>query len=243
MTIKNTIYKIAATTLSLLFFHFFPALAATAYMSWHGFYSYDLLSSGGGGVTTFYWWAEAILLVASYYLTGSIYFLTRRILNKESFGKQEWVLLSLSFAINILFLALIFFPDWKRVDGFNKYTLIGTYVIVAWAMVHIGVLFHSKGKQALISIAIGIFILTSISVLSPGALAFPYSLALQYFGVGGGIWAKIKLADREVTGRLIISSPENYYLQIGSALTTIKREDVESIETKNMSGFGHNNKL
>jgi hypothetical protein len=240
---RNTLYRISATALSLLFFHFFPALAATAYMSWHGFYSYDFFAHGSSGISTFYWWSEILVIVAAIYLAGFFFFLGKFFIDRKKFNTSDLIVGGISLIVNAVFGLTIFLSSWKRVDEFNKWVLVGTYVIAIWAMIHISILFFAKGKPALISILFGIFILMSISVASPGSLAFPYSLTLQYFGNGGEILAQIKTAHGAANGRLILATPENYYIQKGNELILVKRSDVLFAEIKNMSGFGHNNKL
>jgi len=55
---KGGFARFGAILLSLLFFHFFPFVVVSSYMSWEGFFSYDMFRDGVSGVTAFYWWTE-----------------------------------------------------------------------------------------------------------------------------------------------------------------------------------------
>lgn len=236
--------RIIAILLSLTFFHFFPILVLTSYMSWSGFFSYDMFSDGISGATAFYWWMEAILIVATFYLTGSLYFITESKLKKGKFLPLKSIYFWISLVVNFLMCFLIFFSNWeKRYDGFEKEQLCYTLLICAWISFHIAIVVNGSGKLAMRSLLGGILLLTTISFIQPGALAFPYSLSLQYFGNGGGILVSVKLpkADQSIHGRLVLQSPEHvYFYEDGhTSISVIANKDIELISIENLSGFGH----
>jgi hypothetical protein len=236
---KDRVYRIFATLLSILFFYFFPTIAATSYMTWHGFYSYDLFNTGATGISAFYWWAEIITLVSAIYFTGVFYFIGKYSHSKEKINQQDKILFFLILAINIFLGIFLFILTKNRSDEFSIINLIGTYIISIWSMIHVSIIIHSRGKHAFYSILTGIFILSTTAIISPGSLAMPYSLSLQYFGNGGRVPISLKVSDHPVEGELILASPENYYIQIKNKLTIIKRDDSSEVYINNLFGFGH----
>ena len=240
---KGGTIRIVAIVLSLLFFHYFPMLVLASYMSWEGFFSYDMFEDGLSGATAFYWWAEAMLIVGSAYVAGSLYFIIEsKIESQKWFPYKSGIFWSV-LVVNILMLFLMFGSNWKNQDGFTKEHLFYTWIICVWIAVHVAIVLNGRGKAALRSLLLGVVLLASISVFQPGALAFPYSLSLQYFGNGGGLLATVKLSEIKdlIHGRLVINSPEHVYLyQDGkNSISIIARKDIELITINNLSGFGH----
>lgn len=235
---KNTVFRVSATLLSLVFFHYFPALVATSYMSWNGFFSYDLFATGTSGVSAFYWWSEIILLTAALYLTGSLYFIATRLI-KKSLNAAEWCSLGILILINIISAGGIFYPDWPLYSTFPRSAVVGIYIIAGWAMIHVGVLVNGKGIHALISIGFGAILLCTVAILSPGSLALPYSLSLQYFGNGGEVNISLTASNTEIKGKLLLASPENFYIQKGNKLVIVGRDAVTGTTIENLGGFGH----
>lgn len=240
---KSRIARLFAVALSLLFFHFFPYLVFTSYMSWEGFFSYDMFKDGVSGIIAYYWWAEVILIVGSFYIAGSIYFVVE---NKNKPGGRSlfrqplfWAFLFVALAI----LIAILLSHWERHDGFNKGHIIALCIVAVWIVFHISLLLHSDGKPILLSLIFGATSLSFLAVINPGVLAFPYHLALQFFGNGGGIAASVHLAkgNKVVEGSLVLASPENVYMNMGenNQIVIISRRDIAELYISHLSGFGH----
>lgn len=235
--------RLEALLLSLIFFHFFPFLVITSFMSWEGFFSYDMFTEGISGVTAFYWWAQVFLIVGSAHIAGSVYFIVESKFKNGSWLPVRSFLFWISLGVNVLFLWLILTPD-KIVGGqFTRDHMVWCCLIAAWVMIHVAILFHASAKAALVSLAIGSVVLTTLAMIQPGALALPYSLSLQYFGNGGGVPTTVKLAKHDVTvqGKLMLASPNHIYLYHDGqqSMVVIARRDVEQLFIKNLAGFGH----
>jgi hypothetical protein len=235
--------RLRALLLSLIFFHFFPFLVTTSYMSWEGFFSYDMFTEGVSGVTAFYWWAEIFLIIGSAYIAGSLYFIVESKVKNGSWLPIRSFLFWIALVVNVLFLWLILTPDKIFEGQFTREHMVCFCLIAAWVMIHVAILFHASAKAALVSLAIGAAGLTTLAMIHPGTLAFPYSLSLQYFGNGGGVPATVKLAKRDVIvqGKLMLASPNHIYLYPDGqkSLVVIARRDVEQLSVKNLAGFGH----
>lgn len=235
--------RLLAVLLSLVFFHYFPILVLASYMSWEGFFSYDMFKSGLSGVAAFYWWTEAILIVGSAYVSGSLYFLVESKIKTGKWLPVRSVIFWLLLLVNLMMLWIMFFANWEMRDGFKKEHLMYTWLICSWIVFHVAIVINGQGKAALRSLLLGVGMLTTISFLQPGALAFPYSLSLQYFGNGGGIAVTIKITKsaENIQGRLVLNSPDHIYLYKDgvSMISVISHKDIEIIKIANLSGFGH----
>lgn len=234
--------RLAAIALSLLFFHFFPILVVASYMSWEGFFSYDMFREGLSGVAAFYWWAEAFLIVGSWYIAGSLYFVVESRLKHASWRPRSWFFWGLM-PFNVILVSIFLWPDWNGRDGFTREHIFALVLVAAWIVIHIAIVFHAPGKPALTSLAIGVVGLTSLAMLHPGALALPYSWSLQFFGNGGGLQSSLRLAKDGaiIQGRLVLASPEHIYIYPDNkrTLLVIRRGEIEQLSIANLSGFGH----
>jgi hypothetical protein len=240
---KDSLARISATLLSLLFFNYFPYIVLASYMSWSGFFSYDMFTEGVSGAKAFYWWTEGILIIGALYMAGSLYFIIESKVKNGSYWPKSSAEFWLLLMVNILMLGTIFCSPWTQVDGFKKIYFLGTLLICIWIIFHIAIVVNCSGKAAFKSLFYGAVGLITISFLVPGALAMPYSRALQYFGNGGKIHATVWLKNNHATihGKLVIQSPKHIYIYPdgSNSITVIAQNDIEKISTDNLSGFGH----
>lgn len=245
----NKLARIVAVLLSLVFFHFFPFLVVTSYMSWEGFFSYDMFKDGASGITAFYWWTEVVMLVAAIYFCGFFgYLLHLRLRQRAKWSlmknDERWILPMLAI-VNIVFIYLIASRDLssQTIQGFEKWHLLLTGGVAFWMAIHLAVLVSGSGRNALYSLLAGILLLVGFSVIAPPMLAFPYSLTLQFFGNGGGlpVTYRTEAMPQSATGRLVLASPDHLYVSQTPrrGMSIVNRSDLVEFEVQNLSGFGH----
>jgi hypothetical protein len=241
--------RIVALLLSLAFFHAFPFLVVTSYMSWEGFFSYDMFKEGASGIKAFYWWTEIVMIVGAIYFCGFFGYLlhlwlARRLKWSRIAGGERFALIVLAL-VNLLFFFLIWSRDLSNqtLQGFSKADLLLTGLIALWIAIHLGVLASDRGRAALYSLLVGILLLVGVSVVWPAALAFPYTLTLQFFGTGGGlpVTYRTEAMPKSATGRLVLASPDHLYVSQTTrrGMSIVNRSDLVEFEVQNLSGFGH----
>lgn len=241
---RGGIARLGVISLTLVFFHFFPSIAIASYMSWEGFFSYDMFKEGASGITAFYWWAELFIIITAIYFVGFLYFIVEAKSKKNVWLPNPIWPFSIMVLINVIvFISLLLKSPEKFGEGFTRCHLFGIYLIASWAAIHVGIVLNSSAKAALCSLGLGVLILIPTAMLNPGTLALPYSLSLQFFGNGGGLPVSIKLAkpDATIEGKLVLASPEYIYLypRGKKSLLVISRREVDYFSVNNLSGFGH----
>jgi hypothetical protein len=247
---KARLARLVVTLISVAFFHAFPFLVMTSYMSWEGFFSYDMFKDGTSAITAFYWWTEAVVIVAAVYLCGSAgFFVHLRLRERLAWSRMDGVERVTAVGLivtNLSLVAVLAMLDLTNptLRGFTKLDMLWTGVVAFWVTVHIAVLVSGKAQVAFGSLVFaGIPLLISLSIFAPGALAFPYNLTLQFFGTGGGLPMSYRTVHmpKPAEGRLVLAAPENiYFYPTGQAgLSIVRRSDLLEFKVQNLSGFGH----
>lgn len=238
---ESKIYRLAAIALSFVFFATFPALVLCSYMSWQGFFSFDMFRDGASGTHAFYWWTEIAVVWASMWIAGSLAMFTRVLTGTERLSRRD---AALGVILNAAVTGSgIWFIRTYKVGNPENIELLLFWLTSAWISVHVAMLTNGSGRQILRSLLVGIFGLTTISVAFPGTYAIPYSLVLQLFGNGGGlpVSAKLLRSSTEIQGSLLLASPDHIYVYSDQQrnLIIVRRSEIESLRIKNRLGFGH----
>ena len=240
---RNGFSRLVATVLSLIFFHLFPYLMIAAYMSWEGFFSYDMFAEGVSGLTAFYWWAEIFVVIASVYMLGALHFPVAYVLGKLRKAPHRSGEFWFVGSFNVLIILGLVFSGFGPPKGFSLNHIAWLYGVAAWIVIHLTILAYGTGRSALASLVFGSVGLCTLAAVHPGTLALPYTMSLQYFGNGGGLKARAVLnKDGSVLeGSLVLATPQHLYLYPTgtTSLTAIPRRDVSLLTVANLTGFGH----